>query len=66
MSATLTLTTPPFVNRVVNTAMKAPQVLLDRIGETQDAPVGYKRLVIVMGQLGDDHRTGTSNGCTRT
>ena len=33
--------------------MKAPQVLLDRIGEKQDAPVGYKRLVIVMGQLGD-------------
>ena len=53
MSATLTLTTALFVNRVVNRAMKAPQPLLDRIVEKQDAPVGYKRLVIVMGQLGD-------------
>ena len=53
MFATLPSTTALFVNRVVNGSMKAPQALLDRIGENLDSPVGSKRLVIVMGQLGD-------------
>ena len=33
--------------------MQAPQALLNRIGENPLAEAGYKRLVIVMGQLGD-------------
>ena len=42
-----------FVYRVVNRVMKAPQALLDRIAEMQEASVGVNRLFIVMGQLGD-------------
>ena len=53
MFARLPVTTAPFVNRVVNRPMKAPQALLDRIGKNPDTAAGYKRLVIVMGQLGD-------------
>ena len=33
--------------------MQAPEALLNRIGESTDAASGFKRLVIVMGQLGD-------------
>lgn len=51
--ATLSFTTALFVYRVVNRVMKAPQALLDRIAEMQEASVGVKRLFIVMGQLGD-------------
>ena len=33
--------------------MQAPQLLLDRIGEAPEAAPAAKRLVVVMGQLGD-------------
>ena len=33
--------------------MHAPELLLDRIGEAPDATRAGKRLVVVMGQLGD-------------
>ena len=39
--------------RVANEAMQAPELLLDRIGEAPDATRAGKRLVVVMGQLGD-------------
>ena len=51
--ATLPLTTTLFVNRVVHAPMKAPDALLDRIGDNPGAAADSKRLVIVMGQLGD-------------
>ena len=40
-------------HRVANEAMQAPDVLLDRIGEAPEASRAGKRLVVVMGQLGD-------------
>lgn len=41
------------IHRVANEAMQAPQLLLDRIGEAPEAAPAAKRLVVVMGQLGD-------------
>ena len=41
------------IHRVANEAMQAPQLLLDRIGEAPEATRAGKRLVVVMGQLGD-------------
>ena len=40
-------------HRVANEAMQAPELLLDRIGEAPEATRAGKRLVVVMGQLGD-------------
>ena len=51
--ARLSSTTALFVSRVVNRVMQAPEALLNRIGGTTAAASGLKRLVIVMGQLGD-------------
>ena len=42
-----------FVNRVVNASMKAPEALLRRIGENPGADAGFKRLVVLLTQLGD-------------
>ena len=53
MFAMLPLTTAFFVNRFVNVPMKAPEVLLSRIGERPDAAAGFKRLVVLLTQLGD-------------
>ena len=53
MFATLPLTTALFVNRVVNMAMIPVQPLLDRLAEIPYMARGSKRLVVVMGQLGD-------------
>ena len=41
------------IHRVANEAMQAPQLLLDRIGEVPEAAPASKRLVVVMGQLGN-------------
>ena len=40
-------------HRMANEAMQAPELLLDRIGEAPEATRAGKRLVVVMGQLGD-------------
>ena len=46
------------IHRVANEAMQAPELLLDRIGEAPDATRAGKRLVVVMGQLGDFDQCG--------
>ena len=53
MFATLLLTTALFVNRAVTTAMIPIQPLLDRLAEIPGMERGSKRLVVVLGQLGD-------------
>ena len=53
MFATLPLLTALCVNQVVNAPMKAPDALLNRIGKNPVAATDSKRLVVVMGQLGD-------------
>ena len=53
MFATLALTTTLFVIRVVNASMKAPEALLSRIGESPGPASGFKRLVVLLTQLGD-------------
>ena len=42
-----------FLKGVVNEPMKAPQALLSRIAEMPAMSTGSRRLVVVMGQLGD-------------
>ena len=42
-----------FVKGVVNEPMKAPQALLSRIAEMPAMSTGSRRLIVVMGQLGD-------------
>ena len=41
------------VNGVVHEPMKAPQALLSRIAEMPAMSSGFRRLIVVMGQLGD-------------
>jgi hypothetical protein len=53
MFATLPLTTALFVNQVLNMAMISLQPLLDRLAEIPGMEGGSKRLVVVLGQLGD-------------
>ena len=53
MFATLPLTTALLVNQVLNMAMISLQPLLDRLAEIPGMEGGSKRLVVVLGQLGD-------------
>ncbi len=53
MFVTLPLTTTFFVDHFVNMAMIPVQPLLDRLAEIPDMASGSKRLVAVLGQLGD-------------
>ena len=53
MFATLPLITVLFVNRAVTTAMIPIGPLLDRLAEVPGMEGGCKRLVVVLGQLGD-------------
>ena len=53
MSTRLRASTSPFIHRVANEAMQAPDALLDQIGRAPEASRAGKRLVVVMGQLGD-------------
>ena len=45
-----------FVNRVANMAMIPVQPLLDRLAQIPNVAGGSKRLVVVLGQLGDFDR----------
>lgn len=49
----LALTSNVVVNAVVSKAMKTPEALLNRLAERPGMAEGSKRLVAVMGQLGD-------------
>lgn len=53
MFATLPLITGLFVYRFVFMAVIQIQPLLDRLAEIPDMAAGSKRLVVVLGQLGD-------------
>ena len=53
MFATLPSTRALFINRFVNMAMIPVQPLLDRLAGIPDMERGSKRLVVVLGQLGD-------------